>query len=166
MSNILQPRGSYLPSTKNIVLSSPSSRTEYEEYFQFRWQHLRRPLGLARGSEQDEYENVSYHCVAFDSNKKIIGVGRITPCSNNDMQIRYMAVSRAYRKIGVGSMILKELLLHAKEQGADRCWLNARVGAVAFYQKNGFEVVRKVDTCLAIAHFLMQIELNVSRTCD
>ncbi len=165
MLSILQPRGSYLPSTNNIVLSSPSSHAEYEAYFQFRWQLLRRPLGLARGSERDEYENVSYHCTALDDNKKVIGVGRITPCTSNHMQIRYMAVSRAYRKIGIGSMILKELLHHAQEQGADRCWLNARVAAVAFYQKNGFEVVRKVDTHLAIAHFLMEIELNVSGNC-
>ena len=57
----------------SIVYRTPESKEEFEEYFDFRWESLRKPISLARGSEQDEFEDTAFHIAAFYS-EKIIGV--------------------------------------------------------------------------------------------
>jgi len=156
----LQQPGLCLPDLKNISLTSPSTAAEFERYYQFRWQQLRKPLNLPKGSEQDEYESISFHCIAVDSSQEIIAVGRITPESDNQMRIRYMAVADQYQHQGLGSMILRALLRYAQQQNISMCWLNARVEAVSFYEKNGFSVVGCSETDLAIPHKRMEIYLK------
>lgn len=150
---------------KNIVLTSPVTEDEYKYYYHFRWQQLRQPLDLPLGSEQDKYESVSFHCMARIANNEIVGVGRISPESNrhipqNQMRIRFMAVIDHYRSLGIGSRILQNLLSHADANNISRCWLNARSDAVTFYEKNGFEVVKSIETDLTIPHFEMEIYLK------
>ena len=160
MLSTLQQPGLCLPDLKNISLTSPNTSIEFERYYQFRWQQLRKPLKLPIGSEQDEYESVSFHCVALDSKQEIIAVGRISPESDNQMRIRYMAVADQYQQQGIGSMILRALLKYAQQQNISMCWLNARLEAVPFYEKNGFIVVGGSETELAIPHKRMEIYLK------
>lgn len=160
MSNTLQQPGLCLPDLKNISLTSPNTPVEFERYYQFRWQQLRKPLNLPIGSEQDEYESVSFHSVAIDSSQQIIAVGRITPESGNQMRIRYMAVAAQFQHRGIGTMILQALLRYAQQQNIYMCWLNARLEAVPFYEKNGFTVVGDSETDLTIPHKRMEIYLK------
>ena len=50
----------------SIVYRPPKSEKEFEEYFTFRWKLLRKPLGLERGSEQDELEKSAFHFASLD----------------------------------------------------------------------------------------------------
>ena len=149
-----------MPDLKSISVVSPITQDDFIRYYKFRWQQLRQPLNLAMGSERDGYESISFHCMAIDLDEQIIGVGRISPEANKQMRIRYMAVLDKHRTRGVGSMILKSLLKHAKYQNATRCWLNARSHVVPFYEKNGFKVVKPAETDLEIPHMLMEIYLK------
>jgi predicted GNAT family N-acyltransferase len=144
----------------DIFIKSPVTELELEEYYRFRWAMLRQPLGLALGSEKDALECDAFHCMAVNSSHRILGVGRINNESKQIMRIRYMAVSENYRGQGVGSMILDALLLHAKQKNIYKCWLNARTGAVAFYEKNAFKVVKEIETDLLIPHVQMEIYLE------
>lgn len=144
---------------KNIVLKSPSSETEFAQYFEFRWRHLRKPLSMPKGSERDQQEDNSFHCVAYTAEQGIVGVGRITAIASDVMQIRYMAVAENMRQQGVGSMILRSLVEHAKQHDAQLCWLNARADVLAFYEKNGFQVQQSIKTDLPIPHYRMQLAL-------
>ena len=141
------------------------TEAEFQDYYQFRWQQLRQPLNLPIGSEKDEFESVSFHCTAMKPAEGIIGIGRISPesnqsCLDEQMRIRYMAVANECRLKGIGSIIIERLLLYAERNQVTRCWLNARAEAVPFYEKNGFAVVKSVETDLAIAHFEMEIYLK------
>lgn len=142
-----------------VLLKSPCSESEFAQYYEFRWQQLRKPLNLPRGSEQDEQELNSFHCSAFISEQTIIGVGRLSPEVNNQMRLRYMAVDEKYRHQGVGSLIVNNLLEYAVSNSIKLCWLNAREEALKFYQKNGFEVTERVQTNLPIPHYRMEIKL-------
>ena len=85
-----------------IIYRSPRSKEEFEEYFSFRWQLLRKPLGLERGSEQDALEKIALHIAAFH-NENIIGVGRLQIENNATARIRYMGVDDPFRTTGIGS---------------------------------------------------------------
>lgn len=122
-----------------IVYRSPKSGKEFEEYFTFRWELLRKPLGLERGSEQDELEKSAFHIAAY-INHTVIGVGRLHIEANTTARIRYMAVHDDYQNQGVGSYILKELEQFALVNNIQTCWLYARERAVDFYINNGFEI--------------------------
>ena len=139
-----------------FILRSPQSPEEFDKYFHFRWQHLRQPLNLPLGSEQDEDEQKSFHCMAIMPDKKIIGVGRINADSSDSMRIRYMAVDQSVQGTGVGSAILRKLIEHAKEQHTKRCWLKAREQACDFYLKQGFAIQGGIESQLPVPHFLME----------
>ena len=146
---------------ENIKFISPKTADEFERYYHFRWQLLREPLNLPLGSEQDEHEAVSFHSLAINSEGDIVGVGRISPEHDQQMRIRYMAVASQYRSQGIGSLIVQKLLQYAETNEVAKCWLHARIGAVTFYEKNGFSVVKSIETDIAVPHMLMEINLSV-----
>ncbi len=76
-----------------IEIRAPKTKKEQEEYYNLRWEILRKPWNQPKGSEKDEYENDAIHIAAF-VNGKIIGVGRIHFNSKEEAQIRYMAVCK------------------------------------------------------------------------
>ena len=142
----------------SIIYRSPLSEKELEAYFLFRWSLLRKPLGLARGSEKDRHENSSFHIAAFE-NERIIAVGRLQIENNSSGRIRYMAVDNNHRKQGIGSHLLEELENIAKNKMVKCCWLHARDTALTFYTKNNYQVSGEAESELAIPHFRMEKEL-------
>ena len=56
-------------------------------------------------------------------------------------QLRGMASAKAARGKGLGRMVLNEAEHAAKTVGADYLWANARISALGFYQKAGYEVI-------------------------
>jgi len=53
-------------------------------------------------------------------------------------RLRGMATREDLQGRGIGSMVLKVALDHVAAEGGDLLWCNARVGAVAFYERAGF----------------------------
>ncbi len=138
-----------------ITYRSPRTKEEFENYYKFRWNQLRKPLGLERGSEQDELEKYAFHIAAFDKND-LIGVGRIQLEQNSLARIRYMAVESRFRNRGIGSKLLKKLEIHALSNNINLCWLLAREEAVPFYEKNNYEISGTAHSELQIPHLRMQ----------
>lgn len=138
-----------------IVYRPPNSEKEFDEYFTFRWELLRKPLGLERGSEQDELEHSAFHLAAF-KNENIIAVGRLQIEQDNTARIRYMAVDSAFRKQGVGSSMLNELEKFAITNHIESCWLYARKTAASFYIKNDYIIHGEAITELTSPHLRMQ----------
>jgi predicted GNAT family N-acyltransferase len=143
----------------DFILTSPKSYDDFERYYQFRWQQLRKPLKLPAGSERDPLDKQSFHCMVVAAENSIVAVGSIQPLESNIMRIRYMAVGSEFQRLGIGTDIVKCLLAYAVEHQACKCWLNARSNAVIFYQKQGFELIGEVETELAVPHFKMETSL-------
>ena len=138
-----------------VVYRPPESEEEFENYFKFRWEQLRKPLGLTQGSEQDELESTAFHIAAFN-NEKIIGVGRLQIEKDTTARIRYMAVDNKFRKQGIGSRLLEELENIAKTKSVKNCWLYARESAASFYLKNNYEIRGEAISELEIPHQRME----------
>jgi ribosomal protein S18 acetylase RimI-like enzyme len=56
-------------------------------------------------------------------------------------QLRGMATAPEARGRGLGRALVHACIAFAREDGAELVWCNARVGAVGFYHKQGFEIV-------------------------
>ena len=143
-----------------VTYRAPHSAGEFEDYFKFRWQWLRKPLGLERGSEQDGHENSAFHIAGF-SNEIIIAVGRLQINKDTTARIRYMAVDNAFRNQGVGSNLLTKLEKIAETENAKTCWLYARETATSFYLKNNYQIKGEAESGLDIKHQRMEKTLKV-----
>jgi len=112
------------------------------------------------------------HVGARDADGAIIGVATISPqpCPwapdrTGAWRLRGMATAEDLRGHGVGARVLEAALDHARAQGAELVWCNARVGALDFYRRAGFVEAgeRYVDPDLG-PHAPMQLDLDGDRS--
>lgn len=121
---------------------------------------LRKPWNQSKGSEKDELEDKSIHVMACNKDRIPVGVGRAHFNSDEEAQIRYMAVEKEWQGKGIGKMILNYLEEKIKEKDAKRIVLNARDIAIKFYEMQGYEIVKEAHTLFdVILHYKMMKEL-------
>ena len=106
--------------------------------------------------EWDEIDERCYHVLAFADDGAPIGTGRLLL----DGHIGRMAVLKAWRGRGVGSAILKMLLLLAQKEGLESVDLHAQTHAVDFYAKHGFMATGGEFMEAGIPHRAMTIKLE------
>ncbi len=76
-------------------------------------------------------------------------------------QLRGMATMHAYQGKGIGSVLLKHIIGFVQEQQGDVLWFNARIKALPFYQRLGFEPIGpKFDIEHVGGHFVMFTKYN------
>ena len=121
------------------TLRAPSNADELKKYYQLRWQILRKPWKQELGSEQDDQEQYAIHRMIIDDKGKVTAVGRLEKLAWQQGQIRYMAVDEKEQGQGLGKEIINELELQASKLGMKEIYLNAREGALPFYEKLGYE---------------------------
>ena len=103
--------------------------------------------GVPREIELDEHDAASIHVVAFEDGKPV-ATGRLLP----DGHIGRMAVLQAWRRRGVGALMLKALVQRAKARGDTEIVLAAQVRAVPFYRAHGFSAEGDVYMEAGIPH--------------
>ena len=129
-----------------IVSVQPQSSL-FDCYLDLRWELLRKPWGEPRNSVGDEQDVSAYHVLARTDAGELVGVGRIHQCSSKTWQVRYMAVVKEYRNLGIGYSLLTNLEEFAGGRGAIEIVLQAREQSVGFYAKHGY-------TCHKPSHIL------------
>ena len=140
----------------NYSIKSPESTEEWESYLLFRWEVLRKPLGMTKESLSDSIEDKSFHLMGIDAEKNVIASGRVHLNSENEAQIRYMAVDDRFKRRGIGSKILDKLERYATSKGAEIMVLNAREEAISFYSSLGYEEVCPYHSDTGIPHKTMR----------
>ncbi len=139
-----------------FIIKQPQTKEELKHYYHLRWKLLRAPWNQAEGSEVDDIEDQCFHLIAVDENNEVIAVARLQFNSKAEAQIRYMAVARAYEKHGIGRALIKTMEQHASHSNCQKIVLDARQPAVGFYQKLGYELVKKSYLLFSeIQHFRM-----------
>jgi len=121
------------------TLRAPNTVDEFSQYYQLRWQILRKPWQQLLGSEQDDQERNAIHRMIIDEEGKVKAVGRLERASEQQGQIRYMAVDEKAQGQGLGQQIINALELQASVLGMKEICLNARENTLNFYQKIGYE---------------------------
>ena len=140
-----------------MKIIEPNSSAEFEQYYNLRYEVLRKPWLQPKGSEKDDGDKSSIHRMIIDeSNGKAVAVGRLQFNTSEEAQIRYMAVSDNYQLKGYGNIIVKTLEDIALNKGIRNIILQARENALKFYWKNGYEIVEKSYLLFdEIQHWLM-----------
>ena len=139
----------------NYIIKSPETELEWDKYFKFRWEMLRKPLGMSKETLKDELEDESSHLIAVDEQKIVVGAGRLHFNNNKEAQIRYMAVSNTIQRKGLGSAIVSELEAIAREKGIQEMVLNARENAISFYLSMGYKETGPYKSDTGIPHITM-----------
>ena len=144
----------------NYFIRPPESKEEWKNYFIFRWELLRKPLGMSKESLEDELEDSSYHLMGIDDENNVIASGRVHFNDNNQAQIRYMAVKDSYKRKGIGSEIVTKLEDYASSKGAKKMVLNARENALSFYLSLGYLEKGPYQSDTGIPHSKMEKDLT------
>ena len=145
----------------NYSIKSPQSNDEWENYLLFRWEVLRKPLGMSKESLADSIEDKSFHLMGIDEKENVIASGRVHFNSENEAQIRYMAVDSRFKRRGIGSEIVDKLEKYATSKGAGIMVLNAREDAISFYSNLGYKEVCPYHSDTGIPHKTMKKSLFI-----
>ena len=143
----------------NYIIKSPVNNEEWEKYLLFRWEILRKPLGMSKDSLTDSIEDESYHLMGINKEGQVIASGRVHFNSKIEAQIRYMAVDDKLKRKGIGSEIVSKLEQYALSKGAEKMTLNARENAIRFYLSLGYEELGPYQSDTGIPHKVMEKSL-------
>ena len=144
----------------NYSLKSPENTDEWDRYLLFRWEMLRKPLGMSIDSLADDIEDKSFHLMGIDQDGNVIASGRVHFNSEDEAQIRYMAVDDKFKRQGIGSEIVTELENYALSKRAKTMTLNAREKAISFYLSLGYSEVCPYQSDTGIPHKTMKKSLT------
>ena len=144
----------------NYFIKPPKSKEEWKNYFIFRWELLRKPLGMSKESLKDDREDSSYHLMGINDENDVIASGRVHFNNKKEAQIRYMAVKDSYKRRGIGSEIVIKLEDYASSKGAIRMVLNARENALSFYLSLGYIEKGPYQSDTGIPHSKMEKALS------
>ena len=135
------------------------TEAEFKLYYHLRWQLLRAPWGEAQGSETDDIESNCFHVMAVDD-EQVVGVARLQFNSDDEAQLRYMAVSPSHEKQGIGRALVAAIEQQAQKSSHKIIMLHARENAVGFYKKLGYRLIEKSYLLFdEIQHFHMSKRL-------
>jgi GNAT superfamily N-acetyltransferase len=134
-----------MQSTDGVI----ARQAELAEIFQLRWDVLRAGLPEESARFGGDDAGTTIHVGAFDA------AGRNVCCATGNLnewggrpawQLRGMAVAPDVQRRGVGQVTLAKLVELARAARPDVAvmWCNARVPAIAFYERQGWRVASAV----------------------
>jgi len=83
------------------------------------------------------------HCFIIALEKgKIVGIGRAISDNISDAYIQDITVDENYRKMNIGSEIMKKIILRLKKDKIKWIGLIAQNNSSAFYKKLGFKIMK------------------------
>ncbi|MDE2249528.1 MAG: GNAT family N-acetyltransferase [Xanthomonadaceae bacterium] len=112
--------------------------------------------GVPESRERDGLDDACWHVLARDDAGRPVGCGRLTPAH----KIGRMAVLPPWRGQGVGKALLRELIARARSLGWPEVALDAQVGAIGFYEREGFQVCGEEFEDAGLAHRRMRMALS------
>ena len=153
---------SFICGENSVKIIEPTTSEEFKKYYNLRYEILRKPWGQPKGSERDDGEDMSNHRMIIDEKTgNALAVGRLQFNSEDEAQIRYMAVADEFQGQGLGSQIISALEDIARGKSIQQIILSARENALQFYKNNGYQIVKKTHLLFGeIQHWLMKKELE------
>ena len=114
----------------------------YNEAIDLRYKEFYEKFNRSRESIFDEIEKNSIRIVACIEDK-VVGHARLF-ISDNIGEISQVAVNENYRGMKIGAGVMIGLIDLAAKEEIKKLSLDARISAIDFYKKLGFEVVSEV----------------------
>ncbi len=115
-----------------------------EETYPIRKEELRKNVTLSHKMKGDDEPGTMHLGLFLDGT--LVSIARFMSSTLNDSgdkqyQLRGMATAGAYQGRGYGRELLSSAEERLRQRGVDLLWCNARVVALEFYRKMGYEVM-------------------------
>jgi ribosomal protein S18 acetylase RimI-like enzyme len=130
----------------------------YHATLALRYQILREPLGLKFSEEDLAREHGDFH-LACHENGQLVACLVLSPQSPADVKMRQVAVAPHAQRKGIGRALSLFAEEFGRQHGFSRITLHARLTAVAFYEKLGYERIGEEFEEVTIRHWAMQKQL-------
>lgn len=138
----------------------PATPEQFKQYFQLRYDTLRKPWDQPEGSERAEDDEQAIHAMLISGEGEALGVCRLHLNTPQEGQIRFMGVRGDKQGQRLGDQLISYLEDRARQLGATSMTLQARENAVNFYRRNGYDVVEKTYLLFgSIQHYKMAKQL-------
>jgi GNAT superfamily N-acetyltransferase len=131
---------------------------EYQQMVQLRNDILRKPLGLSFTPEELAKEKDEILIAAFED-EKMLGCCMLVKSGGSTVRLRQMAVLNNLQGKGIGRALMQFAENIARDLGYKKLTMHARVTAVGFYEKLGYEVVGDTFEEVTIQHNSMEKSL-------
>ena len=105
--------------------------------------------------EWDDADANALHLLVFTQKRDAVGTARLEASG----KIGRLAVMANYRRTGLGSRLLLELIKIAGDAGLKKVYLHAQRSAVAFYERHGFVCEGEPFDEGGIEHVVASMEL-------
>lgn len=109
---------------------------------------------IAEADEWDDQDAISLHFIVYEQNRAI-ATARLL--QNNS--IGRVAVLNSHRGLGIGKLLMLEIIQIAKNQGRKQVQLSAQDHAVKFYNSLGFQQKGEFYLDCGIPHIDMDLSL-------
>lgn len=135
-----------------VRIVSPDTPRLWDAYLDCRVRNLYTPFGLPGSTADNPLDHprpheggrpeIAHRC-AVTTRRDVVACGRIDLQPDHhagpSAQVRYCAVDESQRGRGVARLLLASLEEFALEHGIRRVWMDARLPAVGFYARAGYE---------------------------
>jgi len=95
---------------------------------------------VPKALEWDDFDKTARHLLALNRDGHPIGTARLILFGNQG-QIGRMSVLKECRGVGIGKILLEDMLRLAKEEKLPSVFLNAQTHVISFYKSFGFSSV-------------------------
>lgn len=139
---------------------TPVSEADFEQYYNLRFAVLRAPWLQPRGSEKAADDDTAVHAMLVDDAGCVAGVCRLHLETPEEGQLRFMAIRDDLQGQGLGKLLIEFLEEKARQLEAKFITLQAREKAVSFYERHGYELIKKTHLLFgSIQHYQMRKQL-------
>lgn len=128
---------------------------EYMQMVHLRNEILRKPLGLIFTPEELDKEKDEVLIAAFED-EKILGCCMLKKFDTTTVRMRQMAVLNNLQGKGIGRALMQFAENIARDLGYRKLMMHARITAVGFYEKLGYNVVGEVFFEVTLPHHTME----------
>ena len=134
----------------NITSIICDYKSNIEDICAIRFEVFVNEQNVPKELEIDGLDIEAKHVLAFVDGVPI-GTGRIL----SDGHIGRVAVLKDYRGLGIGKLIMKELIKWAQDMSLEKVWLSSQWHAHSFYLDLGFVCVDEIYKEAGIDHIKM-----------
>lgn len=143
-----------------FTVKQANTKEEVGRIINLRYDVLRKPWDQPIDTASDGLEEQSINAYIEDAGR-VVACGRLQDNGGGVGQVRFMAVAQDYQGKGLGNLIMDFLEEKAMTQGLHTVELQARINAVAFYERNGYIIREKTFLLWSIIqHYLMSKSLK------
>ncbi len=140
----------------SIVIRTPETDREWQDYYSLRYEILRKPLNQPLGSERNEGDQTGKHFALYDSGE-LRAIARLDQAEPFISQVRFVAVDTRVQGKGYGRKIMEAVEQYSSSNGNVKMILHARDYAVDFYLRLDYQLIEKSHKLYGVLqHFLME----------